>query len=155
MKSEPEFDAAAAHRYFSADYFNRVWRLLDKTGRSSEEDEQMISMAHASLAHWRDRDGCGPQQLSIGLWQLSRVYAELGRAILAEDYGQRCLQISKEEPPFYRGYAHEALARAARASGDSDSFRKHLEEATALAGEVADEQERKMLTADLDGLKTD
>src|SRR5436189_157988 len=44
------------HKALSVDCFNRAWELLDKKDRTKEDDERMISMAHASLAHWRMRD---------------------------------------------------------------------------------------------------
>ena len=75
---KPQFEPAAAHRWFSADCFNRVWALLEKAGRTPAEDERMISLCHASLAHWRERMDCTTRNLSIGYWQLSRVYAVLG-----------------------------------------------------------------------------
>lgn len=149
--SEP-FDAAAGHRHFSADYFNRVWDLLAKEDRSAEDDQRMLSMCHASIAHWRDRDDCGAQQLSIGYWQLSRVYAVLGKAIPARGYGELCLEASNRLGPFYIGFAYEALARAEEVAGDLDACALQLGRARAQLEEIDDEQERQMLAADLDSL---
>ena len=131
MNPQPPFDIALAHQWFSADCFNRTWGLLDKAERTPEEDEQMISLAHASIAHWREREDCANQNLSIGYWQLSRIHAVLGRAENAKHYGQLCLSVSTEEPPFFLGYAHEALARAAKVAGDQSAFESHLRKALA------------------------
>jgi hypothetical protein len=146
-------DHQTAHTFFSADCFNRVWELLEKRDRNREDDERMISLAHASLAHWRMRDDCVPRNLSIGFWQISRVYAVLGQAKNAMHYGRLCLEVSAPEPPFYLGYAHEALARAALLKGNKLLLDFHLTEARRFAGLVSIAEERKMLDDDLDTLR--
>lgn len=152
MSESPPFDLARAHRWFSADCFNRVWSLLDKPDRTPDECERMISLAHASLAHWRERADCTPQNLSIGFWQVSRVHAVLGQAENARHYARLCLDISGAEPPLFLGYAHEALARAEQLAGNSAAAQRHLAEARRLAALVADEEERRALENDLAGL---
>lgn len=142
----------AAHQYFSADFFGKTWELLEKQGRNQEDDERMISLAHASLAHWRMREDCTDRHLSIGYWQISRVHAVLGKAENARHYGGLCLAVSSNEPPFYLGYAHEALARAAKLAGDGKAFRCHLESAQILAEQVEDAEEKTMLVDDLNKL---
>lgn len=154
MSQSPSFDLAVAHQWFSTDCFNRVWTLLEKPNRTPEEDEQMISLAHASLAHWREREDCTPQNLSIGYWQLSRVFTVLGRKKSARRYGQHCLDISVNEPPFFRGYAHEALARAAKLKGAGLEFNLHLKDAKELVDQIEDVEDRKLLQADLAELES-
>jgi hypothetical protein len=149
MSDSPPFDLARAHRWFSADCFNRVWTLIEKPDRTPDDNERMVSLAHAALAHWRERADCTQRNLSIGYWQLSRVYAVLGQVENARHYGRLCLEASANEPPFYLGYAHEALARAERLAGNSVAARHHLAEAERLAALVADAQERAALTSDL------
>lgn len=152
MSDTPPFDLARAHRWFSADSFNRVWTLLEQPDRTPDDDERMISLAHAALAHWRERADCTPRNLSIGYWQVSRVYAVLGQAENARHYGQLCLTASAGEKPFYLGYAHEALARAEQLSRDIPAAEHHLAEARRLAALVADKEERAALENDLAGL---
>lgn len=143
------FDLAQAHRWFATDCFNRVWTLLDKPDRTPDECERMVSLAHASLAHWRERADCTPQNLSIGYWQVSRVYAVLGQVESARNYGRLCLNASGAEPPFFLGYAHEALARAEQLAGNTSAARRHLAEAHRLAALVPDAEERRALENDL------
>ena len=140
------------HQKLSADCFNRAWELLDKKERTAEENDRMISLSHASLAHWRMREDCTDRNLSIGYWQISRVYAVLGQGNNAERYGGLCLRVSGMEPPFYLAYAHEALARAALLNERRELFDQHLAEAKALAAKVTDAGEKKMLEDDLAGL---
>ncbi len=145
----PDFDLAAAHRHFSASCFNDVWGLIEKNNRSPDEDRQMVSTAHASLYHWRQRPGCNSRSLSVGYWLLSRVYALLGETDNARQYGQLCLVHSLNEPPFYLGYAHEALARAEALAGNRAEADTHLATACDLASQITDKDELSLLEADL------
>jgi hypothetical protein len=79
------------------------------------------------------------------------VYVLLGQAKNAIHYGELALKTGSEEnvPPFCLGYAHEALARAAMLSGEREVRQSHLDKARASLELMQDEQERKMLLADL------
>ncbi len=148
----PSFDASAAHRFFSAACFNGVWELLERPNRTPDDDVRLLAAAHASLWHWLQRPDCTPRNLSVGYWLLSRAYAVLGNAVEARRYGSLSLDAAAQEPPFYQGYAHEALARAARSAGDSQLAERHLAEARRFAEEVTESEERTMLESDLQQL---
>jgi hypothetical protein len=152
MSQPPSFDEAAAHRYFSAACFNRTWELLDKPERTPEDNDLLIAAALASLWHWRQRLDCARRNLSIGYWQISRVYSVLGQAQNAWRYAEWCLKVSEGEEPFYLGYAYEALARAAKLADDGELARQYLRHADELAAQVPDGEEREMLTRDLNEL---
>lgn len=147
--SSPAFDTIAAHRHFSAACFNGVWDLLEQPNRSPGDDVRLLAAAHASLWHWLQRPDCTPRNLSVGYWLLSRVYAVRESATEARRYGLLSLDAAAQEPPFYQGYAHEALARAARLAGDSRLAESHLAEARRFAAQVAEAEERAMLENDL------
>lgn len=67
MAKTPEFDLAAAHRYFSAECFNRAWDLIEKPDRTPEEDEEMIIRPNqASLYPWNQIEDCTHKNLSWG-----------------------------------------------------------------------------------------
>jgi hypothetical protein len=152
MNASPTLDKPQAHRFFAAECFNRAWELMDKPARSGEEDELMISACLASLWHWTERADCTARNLSIGYWQASRVYALLGQAENAARYAKICLRHSTDQPPFYAGYAHEALARAALLGGDKHAVHEHLAEARRLLEKVLDPEDRALLQKDLDAL---
>ncbi len=76
--SKPAFHLEEVHQHFSTHCFNGAWDLIDKPVRTSDENEQMIQLAHASLWHWSQRADCCEKNLSIGYWQLARIYALLG-----------------------------------------------------------------------------
>lgn len=149
---KPAIDAQAAHRHFAAGCFNDVWSLIDKNPRTPEEDEQMLLLATASLWHWTQREDRADQNLSIGHWQVSRVYTMLGDGLNAKRHGERCLAFAAGSPPFFVGYGHEAIARAASLLGESEVMATQLAKARGCAAAVEDAGERKMLEADLDEL---
>lgn len=152
MAEEPSFDLQAAHKHFSTSCFNQAWDLIDNPDRSALEDEQMIRLSQASLFHWTQREDCENRNLSIGFWQLSRIYALLDRPHAARRYADWCLQVSGEEAPFYRGYAYEALARAELLKGDAHAARTFLRQARISLEHIADPQAREMLAKDLETL---
>ena len=65
MAANPEFDIEKAHRFFSAECFNRAWDLIDKPRRTAEQDRTMLQLSLASLWHWSQRPGCTSTDLSI------------------------------------------------------------------------------------------
>jgi hypothetical protein len=107
----------------------------------------------ASLWHWTQRADCTDQNLSIGYWQLSRVYSLLGQAENARRFGDACLKHSRDLTPFFLGYAHEALARAAMIAADKSLLDAHAAAARTLAASVAERDDRLMLEADLEQLR--
>lgn len=153
VDSESAFDPAAAHRYFSADCFNRAWMYIEKANRSPEDDQAMLLLASASLWHWTQRADCTALNLSIGHWQMSRVLSLLHRGEEAMKHALKSLECATDAGPFYQGAAHEAAARAATVTQDHDRFQKHLRAASALADSVADPEEAGMLKSDLASLR--
>jgi hypothetical protein len=151
MTAKNDFDQKAAHKYFSANCFNKAWDLIDKSDRTPAEDEEMIRLSLASHYHWTRRDDYSPTGASIGHWQTSRIYVILGQVENARRYGQLCLQASWAEdvPPFYLGYAYEALARAEAFGGNRDKSEEFINKAKAAAEEIEKTEDRKALLDDL------
>ena len=149
MAQKPDFDLAAAHRYFAAECFNRAWDLIDKPVRTPEEDQDMIHLNQASLYHWSQREDCTNRNLSVGNWQASRIYALLGQADNARRYAELSLHYGQAEGPFYLGYAHEALARAALLAGKPEKVAEYLQQAQQYLAQVTDPEDRELLANDL------
>ena len=128
--------------------FNGVWELLERPERTSAEDERMVHMAHASRFHWEEVGTA--VNIARGEWQCSRVYAVIGRAEPALHHARRALQVCRDNGfgDFDLGYAYEALARAHAVAGDADQAREWL--ARARTVEVAEDDDRELLAADLD-----
>ena len=153
MTEEPRYSLREAQRKLAAQYFNETWDLLEKPERTPEDDTRMIHATHASRCLWEAVGDAS--NLAIGEWQISRVYSVLQRAELAARHGQLSLDHSGEagQRPFLMGYAHEALCRAALTSGERDAAGSELSKATAWLGAVTDEEERGLLSADLEQLR--
>jgi len=133
----------------AARLFNRVWELLDRTDRTTEDDDEMVHAAHASRLHWGQVGE--PVHWARGEWQCSRVYSTVGRAEPALHHGRRCLELAEKYSlsPFDVGCAHEAIARAARLAGSPEHAEAHAGLAAEAAEEITDPEERQVLLADL------
>ena len=151
--SDNKMDPKAGHKFFSANCFNAVWGFLDKDERTPEENEKMIETAHASLYHWLERDDCTDENLSIGYWQISRVYSVVGDGSQATRYAEKCLAVSENLEPFCKGYSFEAAARAGFVSGETDAGKRFLEQAGKCLEEVSDPENSELLKADLEELE--
>lgn len=137
------------HRKIAGYLFNHTWYLLDKKRRTQAENDEMLHAAHASRYHW-GRVG-RPLNLSIGEWQVSRVYSVLGRPEPAIFHARRALEIAHLNGlgRFYVAYAYEALARAfaiARKPHDRD---KYIRLAQRTSEGIRDVDDRRMLEEDL------
>ena len=151
MDDKEKFDLPSAHQYFSASCFNHAWDFIDKPVRSPDEDNTMLQLSFASLWHWTQRPECTPTNLSVGYWQVSRVYALLNQADNARLYGQLCLESASKEgvEPYYKGAAYEALARAELIADNKGAMQEYLDQANHIAGSLTDKEEKEMLLKDL------
>ncbi len=151
MTQKADFDRFAAHKYFSAQCFNQTWDYIDQPERSSEDNDKMLQLSLASLWHWTQREDCSSTNLSVGYWQVSRVFALLGQADNARHYGKLCLKASQAEGvlPFYLGYAYEALARAEMTASSKTRMAEYLKLAQQVAETLPDPEAKKALLADL------
>jgi DNA-binding transcriptional MerR regulator len=154
---EPVMDTKAetldreAHRQLGVDLFNKTWTLMEKEGRTVEDDDEMIHCAHASAYHWLQAGTAANRARSE--WQCSRMYTVLGRADAALHHAQRCLQICESSPHALEDwdlpFAYEALARAHAIAGNADDARRYLELGSTAAAAVADDDDRALLETDL------
>jgi hypothetical protein len=136
------------HRKMAAKLFNEVWRLLE-TKRTPEEDDRMIHAAHASRYHWGEVGT--PVNLAIGEWQVSHVYAVLGRPEPATYHANRCLAICEANgiEDFPLAFAYEALARADAVAGRKRALRGHLALARDAGSRIGAKEDREGLFRDL------
>ncbi len=150
MADTPNFDIQQAHKYFSADCFNKTWDHIDKDGnRSTEESMEMLHTAIASLWHWTQREDVTPKNLSIGYWQVSHVYCLLKQPNNARRYGLLSLQYAKELSPFLKGTAYGTLARAEMLADKRVIMKEYLAKAHELLTQIEGEEDRQALAKDL------
>lgn len=137
------------HRTFAPRFFNRTWELMDQGGLDVEERDEMLSSAFAQRAHWYQVGNA--RNRAIADWQVSRAAVLAGYPSLARHFAERSLLVAAAlDDPFVAGFAHEAIARAAALVDDAATFEAHLASARELALRVDDEDERRVLTADLE-----
>ena len=137
------------HRRMAARLFNSTWDLLLKKRRTKEESNTMIHMAHASRYHWGVVGG--PEQLAIGEWQISRVYAALSRPEPSLYHAERCLEICEAHKvgDFPLAYAYEALARAFAVAGKARERAACLKLARAAGAKIHEKEDRELFVKDL------
>ena len=136
------------HRGLGVALFNETWRLIT----SREDDELMVNAAHASAYHWSRAPESRPENRARSHWQLSRVYAVVGRAEPALHHARACLDLCERNglADWDLAFAYEALARAHRVAGDDASAESFRERAAAVP--IADAEDRELLERDLSTL---
>jgi len=136
-----------AHIHFGKECFNQAWDRIEKQNRTQADEDTMIHLAHASIYHWTQRADCMDQNLSIGFWQLSRVYALAGLGACALRSAQTCLSHSEQDgvATVFLGYAHEALARSYAVLGDSEQSASHIQAAKDIAITLPDDDREQLL----------
>jgi len=148
MPDQP-IDEATLRRKYAVELFNRTWDLLDKADRTPEEADEMVHAAHASRHHWGQIGT--PLEFERGEWQISRVYATLGRAEPALYHAHRCIEICQDNniADFDIAFAYEALARAHTIAGQSDKGREYLDLGRKAAEGIADDGDRQYTLGEL------
>jgi len=133
------------HRRLGVDLFNEVWRLIE----SREDDDRMLHAAHASRFHWGEAPECKPENLARGEWQVSRVYAVLGRGEPAIWHARRCLDHCERARigDWDLAYAYEALARAHAVRGH-DEAAEWKTKAREAGDAIADPEDREHFDED-------
>jgi hypothetical protein len=153
MEETKTYTVAEAERFFAVNYFNKIWDLLEKSGRTPEEDEIMLEYAHASLAHWRIAGT--PLNVQRGQWMLSRVYCVLGHAEPALAHAHRCKQLTEQHldlmQDFDLAFAWESLARAHALAGHHEEVQKLCHKAEETGRLIKDDQDRKAFEDDFNG----
>ncbi len=149
--TEPTPDTAD-ERALASRLFNEVWTLLEREERTPAEADLMVHTAHASRFHW---EAVGTEQhRAIGEWQVSRVYATLGRSEPALHHAHASVAHAAAEgvEPWVAASAQEGLARALAVAGDLEAARSAREVAQALADAIDDPEDREIVVADIDSL---
>ena len=128
---------------------HKVWTFLESEDRTVDDDDLMVHTAHAMLLHWLQVGT--HKNFARGEWQLSRVYAVLGRAKAALHHAERCLGLCRDHElsHFDIGFAYEAYARAYAVAGDEARMNRNIELAEQAGRGIDEEDHRKILSGDL------
>ena len=130
----------------------RVWELLEKLGRTGDENDELVHAAHASAYLWLHVETAVHRQRAE--WLVSRVYCVLGLPEAALRHARRCSEITTQHPnlmeDFDRAYGHECLARANALAGNLEAARRYFGLAEELGQEIKNEEDRKIFHCDLE-----
>ena len=151
-KSPPGTGSVTDAQLLAGQLFNEAWRLMEQQERTAADDDRMVHAAHASRYHWGQAPAATPVHLARGEWQVSRVYTVLGRAEPALHHARRVLDICREHDigDWDLAFAYEALARAYAVAGDAERARELTDQALAAAEDVAEQEDRDLVIADLE-----
>lgn len=142
-------DEIAWRRKFASQANNRAWSLTEQLLRTSEEDQEMLDAAHASMHLWRTIGN--DKNLALGHLLLGQVHALLGNAAHAMKYANRAYDYftSKESDPWEVAIVHAVLANAAYCAHDEQRHALHYRAAQALIDALSDPEEKDILCATL------
>jgi hypothetical protein len=133
-----------AERFFARYTNGQTWELLERSARTQEEGEHMLSAAYASLFHWR-RVGT-PKNWQRGEWLVSRAHAALGLGAEAMRHARICLELTQSHPEdmedFDLAFAQEAVARAFALTGEAQQAAAHLRRAEEAGRTIMDAEDR-------------
>ena len=138
------------HKAIAIETFNATWDLLDKDMRTAEENDMMVHAAPTSRYHWGQVGG--PTEFERGDWQLSRVYASLGKGSEALHYAKHTLNtcLENEIGDFDLAFAYEAMARAYAVNGNWTEADKYVQMAKTAAEKIEKKADREYFLSELD-----
>ena len=141
------------HRQLGVDLFNHTWTSLEKNDRTPDDDDAMIHAAYGSRYHWSQASKEAKRQ-ARGEWQLSRVFAVLGRGEPAVYHAERCLEWCGrgDVEDWDVAFAYEALARAHGVAGNADEAERWKAKAREAGDAIADREDREHFDADYETL---
>lgn len=142
------------HKQFAVSCFNKVWELLELENRSASETVEMVHLCHSSFWHWTQVEEHTPTNLSVGYWQLSRVYSVIEQGNSTLYYAERCIEISNnsELGPFYLAYAYEAAARAYKTLKEIEKCEEMLKNAKFFTDQAKNDESKGWLINDLESI---
>ena len=146
----PEVDPTT-RRALAVGLFNQVWRLLETTDRTQDQDDEMVHAAHASRYHWGEVPTVERNNLAIGEWQIARVYCVLGRGEPALHHARRCLEHAEggESEIWLLASAYEGLARASAVGGDRAEAARWKAKAVETIAREPEQDEREVIEQDI------
>lgn len=137
------------HRHFAVEGNNQAWTLAAKTGRSPDEDRDMLNQAYASAWHW-SKVGTALNGARADV-TIAHVLALLGHGPLALAHARRSLAYFEAHPAedWDLAFAHAEIAHAAAVLGDGPLRANHYALAKQLGAEIAEDEDRRVFLDEL------
>ncbi len=142
-------DTALWQRRLASQANNRAWALSEAESRTPQQDEEMLSAAHAAKYFWYIVGNDNNRAHAALL--LAHVYALLKLPGPAQHFlsqSQPAL-LSPGAAPWEVALTHAVVANVAAARGNTHAHREHYQLAFQLVGELPDPEDRKILEATL------
>jgi len=120
----------ADHRPLAVACNNMAWTLIEQgASRSADGTAAMVELALASREHWSHAGTW--LEVERGDYGVARAYLAAGAPDEALRHAERCLAgcVANDAAPYEHFFAHEALARAHQARGDTAARQRHVEAA--------------------------
>lgn len=142
MAEEKKFTVVEAHQAFANGLFNKTWELLEKTERTSEDDEMMINTSHASLYHWKKIGK--PINFQRGEWMVAHVYTILSKKESALYHAKICLDLTKKNDilDFDLAFGYECYSRALALNENKEESKKYFELAKKAGKKIVKKEDR-------------
>jgi hypothetical protein len=152
MSHKPEFDIDNAHRWFGAEFNNRIFPLLEKYDRTVEETEEMIAMAYASTLHWGKYSKHSAANRARGENMIATTLAYAGRKEAAMHHAKRnhdiVLNNKSEMSDFDVSYAFMAMARSLALNGDSKKAKEYYDKCQQSIEVIKDQKDKEIVESD-------
>jgi hypothetical protein len=146
---------ADTHTALAKSLFNRSWTLLDMGSRTPEQNDELISTAHASYWHWLQVGT--PLNMERAHWLLARCCAAVGKGPEALHHAEACLASCEvhDHGAFDLAFAFESRARALLILGRTNDAIDNLDRAALEGAAIASDEDRDWLTENLQSLHTE
>jgi hypothetical protein len=150
MEENQAYTLDEADLHFAKALNGKVWELLQKAQRTTEEDELMVHCAHASCYHWLQKGT--PLQHQRAEWLVAHVYTVLEIPDSALRHASRCLELTRTHASlmedFDVAYAYEGFARASALAGNRESALEFIPLAERAGLAIANEEDRSIFMGD-------
>jgi len=136
-------DLSNFHRYFAIKSNNDFWSLSE--GDLSHDDKlNIITIAHASLFHWRE---VGTEEnIQLANLAVARAYC-LNESLHCMRYAKQAFEFfDKSGEKWVQAFTNAVLSHACRIAGDFKQSKRLYEKATSLQTELS-EGDRKLFEA--------
>lgn len=140
------------HKNIAIQCFNAIWKILDKSDPSKEEELEAIRLAHTSTWHWYQ---CGQVvNFQRGEWICSRVYVHFNHLEEALYHAKLCYELTIEHKliDFDLSYGYECLARVYKKMNDTENFQKYFQLLQGSLSQIKKEEDRKLVESDMASL---
>jgi uncharacterized protein YciI len=147
--NQPRLTDREWQRQTAVELFNKTWDLIEQTDRTADDDLEMIHLAHASRALWKQ---VGTEvHLARGEWQIAHVYTILNRPEPALYHARLCLDLCRAHRlgDFDLAFTYEGLARALACVGDRSGAQEYYRLAMEAGRGIRDQEDRELFTAAL------